>query len=279
MIVKKALITIVIVTLILTTCLVGCNKTTERLGVWWWDKELGDEYLQFAADQGVTEIYYCDTSFGEDTLDFLVKCKERGIDVYMLDGNYKWLNDSYYRNKLYDKLDAYELFVQEHTDLYAGVHLDIEPHQAFEFSSNRVGMITLLIELMAELKEKYPNISFHYDIPFWLDDDVTYLGSVKPAYQHAIDIADSVTVMSYRDTAEGILRCAQDEINYAKKVGKQINISVETGKAEEDKVTFREEGIKEMEEQLSIVKTALPKHCGLVIHHVESWKELVEKGS
>ncbi len=250
----------------------GCGNS-KTYAVWWWDNTLSDEYLEFAVDFGIEEIYYCDSSFDESVKEFLNKCDKKGAKVYYLGGNYKWLTDQAKRQKLLEKLDDFVKFQNENKIKFYGVHLDIEPHQADEFEENRVGLIKSLIELAKELKEKYKTVRFEYDIPFWLHDEIEVDGVNKPAYAHMIDIADKVTVMSYRDSSEKILSVAKEEIEYAKSVNKSLNISVETGE-QEDIVTFYQEGMNVLNAELKKVKEQLPNDFGIAIHHIKSLKNL-----
>ena len=244
------------------------------LGVWWWNDTLSDEYLDFAVQNKVSHIYYCDSDFGEDTTKFIKKCSENDIDVYYLDGRYQWLTDMSKRAQLYARLDSLISFNAGEYK-FAGVHLDIEPHQAPNFDEDREDLIVELISLANELRSLYPTIDFEYDIPFWFDDEVVYNGVSKPAYAHMIDVADRVTVMSYRDTATEIYKVAEDEIKYAQSINKPLNLSVETGEEDIDKVTFYEEGNDYMINELNILRGMIPENFGIVVHHIKTWKELI----
>lgn len=254
----------------------GCAKeTTQILGVWWWDSELEvNEYLEFAKQNGVTEIYYCDSNLNKNTREFISKCDDKNIKVYLLDGSYKWLTDANKKQVLFQKLNNFVEFQNESNAKFAGVHLDIEPHQAPNFDDDREDLILSLIELMHELKQSYPSVIFEYDIPFWFEDEISFNGVTKKAFEHIIDVADKVTVMSYRDTAEQIVEVASDEIVYARSVNKTLNVSVETGEGEIDKVTFFEEGKQVLQTELEKVRKLIPENFGIVVHHVKTWKSL-----
>ncbi len=276
-------LTTLLLMFIMASLFAGCNQTVDSqddelipsFGVWWWDKDLdADTYLNFAIENGVNEIYYCNWSFDEQAKTFLQKCKSQNISVYLLDGNYKWLTDTDKKARLIAKLDAYQSFQNENDVKFDGVHLDIEPHQSPSFESEREELITRLISLANELNSAYPNIHFEYDLPFWLDDEIEYLEETKPAYQHIIDVADRVTVMSYRDTAQQIYSVGEDELTYALAQNKRINLSVELGDVGEDIVSFFEEGKQHFENELATLKSMLDKRVGIVVHHIESWYNL-----
>lgn len=274
---KKLIITIIctvaiIIGIIFTTSL-STHKERNILAVWWWNDQLDTEiYFDYAVKNNITEIYYCNSSFDKNTKDFISLANKKDIKVYFLCGEYQWLEN---RTNLINKLNSY-LEYQNNNSKYkfAGVHLDIEPHQNPNFDTNREILITALIQLVYDLENLYPTINFNYDIPFWFDDEITFNSNTKPAYQHIIDIADKVTIMSYRDTAEKIYSVAKDEIDYALSVKKKVNLAVECGDTGEDIVDFSQEGIQHLNKELKSLRSMLPKGFGIAIHHIKSWYDL-----
>ena len=241
--------------------------------VWWWDNRLDESYLDFAAAQGVNEIYYYASSFSDKISDFIRSASAKGIKVYWLAGKYEWIEDY---ASLKAKLDEFKSFQNASEYKFAGIHFDIEPHQHPEFDERRAELITKFVELTFAVKRDYPEFEVAYDIPCWLDDEVTADDVTRPAYEFIIDKADRVTMMSYRDSAEGVLSFAEDEINYALSVNKTLNLGVETGE-EEDIVTFYEEGAEYMREQLDLLSETAPAGFGIAVHHIRSWRELEER--
>ena len=278
---KPSVLAAVIIAAMLLPLLACCNTPANdvkpgekpQLSVWWWDNRLDPSFLDFAKQNDVTEIYCYYSSFSQKTTDFIAAAEARGIEVLWLAGKYEWIEDY---PSLKSEIEDFVAFQSSSPSKFAGVHLDIEPHQHPYFESRREELITEYVELTFSLRRDFPSLRIEYDIPFWLDDEVTVNGSTKPAHEFVIDNATRVTVMSYRDSAEKILDCAKDEINYAKSAGKPLNLSVETGENEDDIVTFYEEGCAYMLEQLAAVRTALPVGFGIAIHHIGSWRSLTE---
>ena len=276
-------ITIVVVAVIVVGLVVFFNResvdppdtpqTEDVLGVWWWNDDLGaEEYLSFAQQYGVNEVYYSSSEFGSKTRDFINKAKTKGMKVYYLQGEWQWLDDD---TRLHEKIGKYKAYQEKYPNSqFSGIHLDIEPHQSPDFEVSRASLILKLIELANELKTMYSEISFDYDIPFWLDDNILFNDVSKPAYQHMIDIADRIFVMSYRDTAEKIKEKAIEELNYAKSLDKIIVLSVESSSSEGDNVSFLEEGRSVMIGELQKLKSELGDSIGLSIHHIKSFKDL-----
>lgn len=267
----------IMVICLLFSSLLGCkckNVEERPYGVWWWDDSLEDKYFDFVKDNEINEIYYCNDDFDDNTSNFIGKAKENNIRVYWLAGEYKWLNDP---SNLYEKIDQYIEYQDSHSNKFWGIHLDIEPHQDPNFDNDRDILITRLIELASELKVKYPNIKFDYDIPFWLDDEIIFNEVKKNAYKHMIDIANRIFIMSYRDTSEEIYEVSKDEIEYAHSEGKVLVLGVETKSNESDKVSFEEEGKEYMYGEIYDLWNKLPSGFGITIHHVKSWYDLKDK--
>ena len=270
--------------LILTVLAVGLSflptdkKEISPFAVWWWDATLDESYLDFAEDNGVNEIYYNATNFDQQTAQFVEKANKKGMKVFYLSGHVEWLEDENEKQKLFDEIED---FKQYQTDFagqkFEGVHFDIEPHQSANWQTNRIQLLQSLVELADYLKETYQDVKFDYDIPFWFDDQITHNGQTKEVYKHMIDIADRVVVMSYRDTAEKIYNVGEDEVEYAKAVGKTLLLSVETTTDNPDEkfVSFEEEGSGAMLEAISSVKEKMPKHFGFAVHNVKTWKNMI----
>ena len=251
----------------------GAGKPT--LGVWWWDSELEkDTYLSFAKDNGVTEIYYCDSGFDDDTENFIKSAADKGIKVYWLSGEYQWLRND---KPLYSLIEKYNAFQRDAKYRFAGIHLDIEPHQDPQFKNgDREYLLQRLVTLVYGLSQKYPDIKFDYDIPFWIHDEVELNGKTLPAYAHVIDNADRTFMMSYRDTAQAVYDVAKDEAEYAVSVGKTLVLGVETYSEEGDNVSFMEEGKNYMYGEIEKIRTMIPNDFGVAIHQIKTWYGLQE---
>lgn len=251
------------------------NEPQDVMGVWWWNDELdAEKYLSFAKENKINEIYYCSSKLDTNTSKFIELANKSNISVYWLQGEYQWLDNS---SGLVRRIDRYYQYQRNYPNSkFSGIHLDIEPHQNPDFETKREELILKLIELADFLDKTYIDISFDYDIPFWLNDNITYNDLNCPAYQHLINIADRVFVMSYRDTVDDIISVANEELSFAESVNKKIFLSVECSSNEGDKVSFMEEGKSVMKEELSVIKERLGSKVGIAIHNIKSWYDMKE---
>lgn len=270
---KKIIAVLLVALSVLFCCACASPSTDGMIGVWWWNKNLdADVYLDFAEDNSVAEIYYCDSSFDGGTVNFIKNANARNIKVYWLAGEYQWLRDS---SALYGKIENYIAFQTNNINCrFEGIHLDIEPHQDPLFSAERALLLERLVLLVNKLHVDFPGIKFDYDIPFWLNDEITFNGETLPAYAHIIKGADRTFVMSYRDSAEAVYNAAKDEVEFGKSIGKTVVCSVETYSKEGDEVSFMEEGKKYMYGEIEKLRMFIPENSVVAIHQIKTWYDL-----
>lgn len=255
-------------------------KTNASVGVWWWTNENADEYLSFAKENGVDEIYYCDYALDDETYNFVKKATSQGMKVYALFGECEWVLNKQGLDALIEKYKIYQLSHQDAK--FSGIHLDVEPHQLENFDNNTNEILTKFVKMAYDVVNENQDITFDFDIPAWFDKDtddykVDLNGNTKAAYKHMIDIANRVFVMSYRDSAEQITGFAENELAYAKEKDKQIAVCVEMNSNEGDNVSFQEESKMVLYEELGKLDELLDQDYMISIHHIKTWFELRDK--
>jgi hypothetical protein len=251
----------------------GIDIGMHPLGVWWWYSELirDRRYLDFAAQNKVDEIYLCTEDFSEEIKNFIEAAHGYNIRVYLLAGDYRYIEDDRPLQDLFALYQEYQYGVSE-SYRFSGIHLDIEPHQHPRFNEQRGELLAGFLSLMVKLQAQQP---IEIDIPFWFDDMVSYGGEEKPLYQALIDTASRVFVMSYRDTAEMMYDVAREEIRYAASVNKPIMLGAELYSLEGDQVSYAEEGKIYLYEQLDLLKAMVNySRAGVAIHHIDTWYNL-----
>ncbi len=126
---------------------------------------------------------------------------------------------------------------------FAGIHHDIEPYLLPGFNgAQRETIARGYLELVAACarRAREAGLEYEVDIPFWYDApaeytyqpvDVEFGGVRKPLSQHLIDLTDGVALMDYRTVAfgaDGTVRHAEGELEYAAARGKRVLIGLET---------------------------------------------------
>ncbi|SDC23203.1 S-layer homology domain-containing protein [Paenibacillus sp. UNCCL117] len=174
---------------------------------------------------------------------------------------------------------------------FDGLNVDIEPYISPDFKLQYPSLQIQYLDLMERMMERRNatglNVPIGPAIPKWYDTsdqskEITWKGETKWLSEHVQDITDYISIMDYRDTADGsagIIAGAAGEIAYANKIGKpnSVVIGVETldiaNSGDPETITFREEGRRVMEQELDKVYTAFANDAsfgGIAMHHYDS---------
>ena len=265
----------------------GGDSSGPDRAVWIWgdqvfdlldDSQVRTDSLSFFADKGVTTVYlYSGPFFGGgryplvdtpgDYAALVSDLHSQGIEVYgLLDSLVVDVNDSdtviddHFQNVLSYNSSRPDI---EQLD---GMNFDIEPWANRDLGWNdatREGISQQYLELAQELSllrdQAGSDLVLGPAMPFWFDSfSVEWNGQTLPMNEHTQSAYDYATVMNFRDTAgtdDGLIAHAQNEIDFGNLIGKKVVIGVETNDVADadnpEKVTFFEEGEREMERQLS----------------------------
>ncbi|WP_157272579.1 Ig-like domain-containing protein [Paenibacillus daejeonensis] len=178
---------------------------------------------------------------------------------------------------------------------FDGINVDIEPYISPDFKDSskflQIEYLNGLQKLIDRRDAAGINLPFGPAIPKWYDTsdqgaDITWNGETKWLSEHIQDISDYISIMDYRDTADGtagIIAGAVGEIAYAELIGKpgSVVVGVETldiaNSGDPETITFWEEGRLHMETELDKVYTAFdpsPAFGGIAVHHYDSYRML-----
>ena len=267
---------------------------TQTVGVWWWtlgDITSGDcdKYLDFLSKNKVSEIYLCVDRMGSSVSaasvrPFVKKAGQKGMRVAALTGDVSWITPG---NTGFDnfvkKFNDYQKDAASDEKFYA-MHLDVEPHQRDDFSTNRAAILQMFADLLTKKARPAATAAgtlLEWDIPFWFTaSDIVKDGSDSLRLDELMaKKCDTVAVMSYRDTAAKMYDVAKEEIQFAKKYGTKIILGAETYSTEGNAVSYMEEGKIYMNTELvklkGLLDTAVPsKKYGIAIHQHKRWYDL-----
>lgn len=287
-------------------CLWALPSQAQR-AIWMWEADsyatleqaqTSETHLQFLQAKGIRTLYlYADAYEGRDLLvqqpqryaRLIERMHARGFEVYALLGSWYLHTERYMLPEYRDTALAMLQRVLDYNAQAApaarfdGINLDIEPHLLDEWSTQRTELLTRFVDLshafMALKRRSGLGLRIGAAIPFWFDGlPVHWGGQSKPASEHLQDIYDYVTLMDYRDHAEGpdsILSHAREELAYARRIGKTVQIGIETSPNDIRKVSFDHLREADMERELGTVQQALsgdPAFGGFVIHHFSSYR-------
>lgn len=281
-----------------------CADGNISRAMWVWDVRIPNSpdaalgLIDFCKSKNISVLYIAALNFNENSVGpykfFNRLAHKNNITVHALAGDPRWCIERYHAQPLEWVLQVIEYnrasLPEERFD---GIHCDAEPYVLGKvWEDNKQMLLKWSLDLnqkIADLIEaEDAEMIFGADIPFWYDDDVSmeveWQGSVKPPSYHILDTLDTVTVMDYRNFAEGpngSIELARNEIEYADKTGKRIYIGQETKPdVYPPYITFGILDEKTMEMEIKKILDAYlshPSFAGIAIHHYESYKRLVNK--
>jgi hypothetical protein len=141
---------------------------------------------------------------------------EAGISVDALSGDPSWAT----------KPLVVSRWAREVRDsgLFERLHLDIEPHGRVDWTDNRSKFAGGLLSALVAAKKA--GLPVDADIPCWYDTVRTPAGD--PLDLEVMRLADSVTLMAYRDTPAAVLTFAATGMARAASLGKPAWIGINT---------------------------------------------------
>ena len=293
---------------LLLCLLVGAVQAQSReRAIWMWEEDSwamlkspaqARDKIAFLKRQGVGTLYlYADAHEGENLIAeqpalyarLIGQLHREGLQVHALLGSWPLHTERYI---LPENRDRALQMVQRVLDYnqqaapearFDGINLDIEPHVLDDWSARREQYLQMFLSVseawMALKRRMNQTLQIGPAIAFWLDGiRVQHAGVSKPASEHLQDIYDHVVLMDYRDRAhgpDGILSHAREELAYARRIGKTVQIGIETSPNDIRKVSFDHLREADMERELGKVQQELstdPAFGGFVIHHFSSYR-------
>ncbi len=238
-------------------------------------------------------LYAYDVSSPMDKVyrDFNRRAHRVGLTVHALGGDPRWGQPRYHSVSL-SWVEAIRKFNAQAAkeERFDGVHTDVEVYLLSKsWKEQPAALLGGYLELHAKIArmlqgDREPML-LAADIPFWFDDDpawrILWHGQIKPPSYHMIDTADTVTVMAYRNAADGdngTIRLVSLEMDYADRIGKKVVIGQETQEnLFPPYITFGGSSCETMEGELKKAFAVLgrrPSFGGFAIHHYESYRKL-----
>lgn len=267
-------------------------KPTKIQATWLWHtdqiQEKPDEILQFLTSKKVTTLYLQvnEAIPIKEYESFLRLAKANNISVHALGGSPKWLstkNGQEKRTAFFAWVENYQHSVEADAR-FMGIHLDVEPYLKDSWDSNYEETVSAYQTVLTEGKQLAEKLVVEYslDIPFWFNNRFYQNDYGKGVLSEwLIDLADHVTIMAYRDQAEGengILQLTKTDVTYAEKNGKSILIGIETLKSSEGKyLSFYQKDESTMNNELLKIENVLSSSSsfdGFAIHSIDGWMRM-----
>jgi len=162
-----------------------------------------------------------------------------------------------------------------------GVHFDVEPAALPGGAEGNAAQFIALFQKLKAVTNGNTRLSADLPMGMGLKPLGAWYYQNRPISYHIADIVDTVTLMAYRDRAaapNGITDHAAGYLNYARQIGKNVVVGVETNCNLGNIVSFCEEGQTYMEQQLNSALTTLKSYgsnfAGLAIHDYDGYNAL-----
>ncbi|BFH61631.1 hypothetical protein [Paenibacillus azoreducens] len=261
-------------------------QSAYQKATWVWDTEHirsnPQEVLSFLRKNQVDLVYLqVNTDIPASCYQsFIKQAAAFGMKVDALDGAPEWALESK-RHKITDFIGWVKDYQQKAaaTEKFHGIHVDIEPHVLANWKTDQADVIrqwqSNILYLRSEADKL--NLPLAADIAFWLGNYKTADGK-QSLSRFVIGQFDSVTIMSYRDTAAAIHQIAEQELKDAASLGKTAFTAVETRPSKEGRyISFHGVSLDVMNKQLvqlhDLAKVH-PSYAGIAIHDFDGWKDL-----
>jgi hypothetical protein len=243
--------------------------------MWLWGDNPAAEVVDWAAENNVSEIFvYVSPAVRTNgdlarLQDMRMRADARKIKLSALGGDSSWVTD-------HTAALAWQTTVLR-TNLFAGIHLDVEPYLHQGWSTNLLATQKSYLALLDKMRVA-STIPLEADVPFWFGE--YQVGKANLADEVLRRVA-AVTVMSYRDTGTGpnsIVSISQDWLNRGAAAGKRVRLGAETVPLPDcTYCTFHEEGAAKLREELAQVDAATrtaPAFGGIAVHRYGTWRQL-----
>lgn len=242
--------------------------------MWVWNTETmlrsedaANRFFNFCSRTGLKEIYLSVDFRGSasgisDSIensaaygDFLSAAHLRGLRVEALAGAPIWAAGVRHQRAL----SAVRAILSYNASMtpdgrFDGIHFDVEPYLLLGFSvpDYRQRILEQYLAMVAECAEaaRSGGVEFTCDIPWWFfpvtpaaraQFTVNFRGKDETVGEHVTDLLNSVTIMDYRNEADGaggIIRFGIPALVYAAKLNKRIRVGLETSAQKDTPVEF-----------------------------------------
>lgn len=272
--------------------------------MWVWDvnippsKDATKKVLEFCKSRNINRLYVSASNFSEQNVRnyrlFNQLAHASGIFIHALAGDPRWGLERYHQQPLrwVEEVLSFNRAVRA-AERFDGLQNNTEVYLLGKpWEQNREKVLKESLDLnrkIVELRQiEEADIIYACDIPFWYDDDpsllVNWNGKTQPPSFHILDTVDFVTIMDYRNFADGpngSIALAKKEIEYADSISKKVYIGQETKEGlYPEYITFGGMSEQNMESQVKKLVEAYirnPSFAGIAIHHYNSYRKLVEK--
>lgn len=237
-------------------------------GMWVWQQAPVAEVVAWAVAHDVRDVF---VSFPTDTTDLSwyrslkVRADAAHLTLAALGGDAGWALDPSAASRW--------VAAVRRANLFAGLHVDVEPYVLPAWSTGRTALAQGYLRLLDLLRAT--GMPVEVDVPFW------YSTVVLPGGGNLADAVlarvSRVTVMSYRSTVPSLMDVARDMLTRARP-GTSVRLAVETQQlADCPYCTFygtRESALTSALGDIDRQAAGYATYAGIAVHQYQAWRAL-----
>lgn len=266
------------------------QEESQVKATWVWDDQeiarKSEEIVSFANEQGVNLIYVhvsLERFSPKDYRAFIQEASQNDIQVFALGGDPYWALTSNQDNvsNFVSKVKNYNKMVGP-TEEFQGIHVDIEPYLLPSWKKEKESVMEQWMmnstHLIQEAKQN-TNLTVSGDFPFWIHK-LNVPGTSMSLSKWMLKQYDSITLMAYRNTAEGsngISQIATPIVKEAEDQEKSVVIGVNMIDTDEgNHTTFYGSEPGHMTQEIKQLKQSFKGNqgfSGIAVHDYAHWKK------
>jgi hypothetical protein len=248
-------------------------------GLWVWNQPTAKNLVSFAQSRGITDLFVSvPANLPASPRLTWVKAVGKlavpaGIRLQALGGDPGWVDDPAAAVAWQDAALS--------TGLFAGVHVDVEPWQRADCSTDQARVLAGYLDTYDRLQAA-TTLPLEADVPFWLWTLATADGT--PVDAAVLARVDQVTVMSYRDTVTGpdsITDVAARTLAAGVTAGRPVRLAVETNDLGSDPVAAKqtfygatEAAVNTALDQVDAAEAGVSSYAGMAVHDYAGYAAL-----
>ena len=232
--------------------------------VWVSDRLTPDAVRRFVGTHQLREAWVSVPWTGVDvhTQSIVRALKTQGIAVHALGGDPQWA---------IDPILARTWATRAHdSNSFAGTHLDIEPWTLPTWGAAAEMLLVGIAHAASEVASIAPGV-VNVDLAPWI------VGSHPARFSTIASAVDEITLMSYRNTANGILTFSQTARTALRSAGCRYRLAVDTRPSPDPKSSFARLGAARLARECATVERNLPTDPafrGFAVHDLSGWLTL-----
>ena len=245
-------------------------------------KQLSTKINQLTTRQ-MKRVYLHVAVEGDRTLyrSFVEKAHLAGIEVYFLFGQPRWITNEGTANRpnVEDPLAWINLYLQETMERPDGISVDLEPYALPEWETDQAAVVASYQRILTAFQDvsETTSLPLQLFLPFWFHTVSDASG--RPLSEWAMELADEVTLMSYRTVyggGNGLAAITMTDALYAASHQHRLSYAIEfTALPETPSITFYVKTRTTLNQLVNQTMNSSLPPSAIVYHDFDAYQEFM----